>query len=52
MKTPTRASFTKVATPGFTKKSSLIAEQILTSIKIGTYRPAAGCPPSASSPSR
>ena len=44
MKTPTRASFTKVATPGFTKKSSLIAEQILTSIKIGTYPPGSRLP--------
>ena len=44
MKTPTRASFTKVATPGFTKKSSLIAEQILTSIKIGSYPPGSRLP--------
>lgn len=44
MKTSTRASFTKVAHPGFTKKSSLIAEQILTSIKIGSYPPGSRLP--------
>jgi GntR family transcriptional repressor for pyruvate dehydrogenase complex len=44
MKTSARASFTKVAHPGFTKKSSLIAEQILSSIKIGTYPPGSRLP--------
>ena len=41
MKTPAPSSpFTKVAPPGFTKKSSLIAEQILHSIYVRKLPPA------------
>lgn len=44
MKKSPRSPFTKVAPPGFTKKSSLIAEQILHSIKNGTYPPESRLP--------
>lgn len=44
MKKNLKSPFTKVASPGFTKKSSLIAEQILHSIKNGTYPPESKLP--------
>jgi GntR family transcriptional repressor for pyruvate dehydrogenase complex len=44
MKKIPRSPFTKVAHPVFTKKSSLIAEQILHSIRNGTYTPGSRLP--------
>jgi GntR family transcriptional repressor for pyruvate dehydrogenase complex len=44
MKKTPRSPFTKVAPSGFTKKSSLIAEQMLHSIRNGTYPPESKLP--------
>jgi GntR family transcriptional repressor for pyruvate dehydrogenase complex len=44
MKKSIKSPFTKVAPPSFTKKSSLIAEQILQSIKNGSYPPGSKLP--------
>lgn len=44
MRKPLITSFTRIAPPGYTKKSSLIAEQILYSVKTGTYPPGSRLP--------
>lgn len=44
MKRNARSAFTKVASPGFTKKSSLIAEQILHLVRNGVYPPGSRLP--------
>lgn len=44
MRKPLITSFTRIAPPGYTKKSSLIAEQILHSVKTGTYPPGSRLP--------